>query len=239
MKAGRLLIVNADDFGQTAGVNRGVIEAHERGIVTSASLMVRWPAAGEAAAYARARPALSLGLHVDLGEWARWSEDWVAVYEVVPLGEEAAVAAEVGRQLGEFRRLTGSDPTHLDSHQHVHRGEPVRSVLTRLACGLGVPVRGCTPSVAYCGDFYGHSRRGEPCPEAITADALAQLLASLPAGLTELSCHPGYGGGPGSMYVAERAAEVRALCDPRVRAAVAGEGIELLSFRDIGGGWWE
>jgi len=46
----RYLIVNADDFGQSQGVNRGVIAAHEHGIVTSASLMVRWPAAIEAAA---------------------------------------------------------------------------------------------------------------------------------------------------------------------------------------------
>lgn len=49
----RFLIVNADDFGQSPGVNRGIIEAHEHGIVTSASLMVRWPAATEAAAYGR------------------------------------------------------------------------------------------------------------------------------------------------------------------------------------------
>jgi predicted glycoside hydrolase/deacetylase ChbG (UPF0249 family) len=235
MRTGRLLIVNADDFGQTAGVNRGVIEAHERGIVTSASLMVRWPAAAEAATYARTHPALGLGLHVDLGEWARRGEEWVAVYEVVPPGEEEAVAAEVERQLGEFRRLTGSGPTHLDSHQHVHRGEPVRSVLARLARGLGVPLRGCTPAVAYRGDFYGQTHRGEPCPDAIGADALIELLASLPAGVTELSCHPGYGGGPGSMYDAERAEEVKALCGPRVRAAVADSGIELVSFRDVGG----
>ena len=48
----RLLIVNADDFGLSPGVNAGVIEAHERGIVTSASLMVRWPRREQAAAYA-------------------------------------------------------------------------------------------------------------------------------------------------------------------------------------------
>jgi predicted glycoside hydrolase/deacetylase ChbG (UPF0249 family) len=239
MRTGRRLIVNADDFGQTAGVNRGVIEAHERGVVTGASLLVRWPAAVEAAAYARTRPALSVGMHVDLGEWACRGGEWVAVYEVVPRDDAAAVAAEVERQLGEFRRLTGSDPTHLDSHQHVHRNEPVRSVLLRLARGLGAPLRGCTPAVTYCGDFYGQTQRGEPCPEAITADALARLLARLPAGLTELGCHPGYGGGPGSMYDPERAEEVKALCDPRVRTALAQAGIELVSFRDAGGGWWE
>ncbi len=65
----RRLIVNADDFGHSAAVNAGVVEAHERGLVTSASLMVRRPAAAAAAAYARSRPELGLGLHVELGEW--------------------------------------------------------------------------------------------------------------------------------------------------------------------------
>ena len=51
--AERVLIVNADDFGRSPGVNRGVIRGHEQGIVTSATLMVRWPAAAEAAADAR------------------------------------------------------------------------------------------------------------------------------------------------------------------------------------------
>ena len=47
--AERRLIMNADDFGISPGVNAGIIEAHERGIVTSASLMVRWPDAVAAA----------------------------------------------------------------------------------------------------------------------------------------------------------------------------------------------
>jgi predicted glycoside hydrolase/deacetylase ChbG (UPF0249 family) len=63
----RCLIITADDFGRSPGVNRGIIAASEGGIVTSASLMVRWPAAA-GAAYARERPDLALGLHFDLGE---------------------------------------------------------------------------------------------------------------------------------------------------------------------------
>ena len=51
-----VLIVNADDFGLSEGVNRGIIEAHERGIVTSASLMVLRPAAASAADYSREDP---------------------------------------------------------------------------------------------------------------------------------------------------------------------------------------
>src|SRR5918994_7702206 len=63
------LIVNADDFGYTRGVNRGIVEAHEHGIVTSASLMVKQRAAEEAAAYARSHTQLSLGLHIELRRW--------------------------------------------------------------------------------------------------------------------------------------------------------------------------
>src|SRR5918996_571565 len=99
MPAERYLIVNADDFGLSSGVNRGIIAAHERGIVTSASLMVRWPAAHEAATYARTRPQLGVGLHVDLGEWIYRDGGWIPIYDVVHLDDYDAVAAEVERQL--------------------------------------------------------------------------------------------------------------------------------------------
>ena len=87
MDSRRLLIVNADDFGLSEGVNRGIIEAHERGIVTSASLMVLKEFAPDAAAYCREHGRLSLGLHLDLGEWVYDGEAWVAVYRVVALDD--------------------------------------------------------------------------------------------------------------------------------------------------------
>src|SRR5437870_11469633 len=120
MSGRRYLIVNADDFGQSPGVNRGIIEAHEHGIVTSTSLMVRWPAAAEAVEYVRKRPGFSLGLHIDLGEWVYRDENWTPLYQVVPLDDVAAVKEEISRQLAAFRNLAGRDPTHIDSHQHVH-----------------------------------------------------------------------------------------------------------------------
>ena len=237
MASTRYLIVNADDFGLSPGVNRGIIAAHEQGIVTSASLMVRWPAAAEAVAYSREHPGLSLGLHVDLGEWAYRDETWVPLYEVTRLDDTAAVADEVTRQLAAFRRLVGMDPTHIDSHQHVHRKDPVRSVVVAIARGLGVPLRHCSQDVQYCGSFYGQTTEGLPCPEGISVDGLIETLAGLPPGLTELACHPGEGDGDcaarNSMYRQERAVEVNILCDPRVRAAIVAERIELLSFGSV------
>lgn len=229
----RYLIVNADDFGRSPGVNRGVLQAHERGIVTSASLMVRWPAAAEAAAYCREYPSLSLGLHVDLGEWVFRDETWTPRYKVVPLEDVAAVTEEVARQLAAFRGLAGKDPTHLDSHQHVHLQEPVRCILLETGRALGIPVRHFSPNVNYSGAFYGQSRTGSPLPEAISLEGLVRLLAALPPGFTELGCHPGAEEDMDSTYRRQRTEELRALCHPCVREALVAEGIELRSFRDL------
>ncbi len=228
---GRFLIVNADDFGHSAGVNAGVIKAHERGIVTSASLMVRGGAAAGAAAYGRGS-SLSLGLHVDLGEWSWGDGDWVERYEVVPMEDGAAVEGEVRRQLERFHELVGRGPSHLDSHQHVHTSEPAAGVLVRLAQELGVPLRH-SGQVRYCGDLYGQTSTGEPMREAIGVENLIEILRRLEPGVTELACHPGEGSDIDSPYRYEREEELSALCDSRVRATIEAEGIVLRSFADI------
>lgn len=231
--ADRQLIVNADDFGQSLPINRGVIEAHERGIVTSASLMVRWPAAADAAACVRSRPGLSVGLHVDLGEWASDGGAWRPRYEVTAVDDPDAVRDEISRQVVRFQELLGRDPTHLDSHQHVHRREPVRSVVRAAASALGVPLREADPRVRYSGAFYGQTEDGKPWPDAITVDGLIQTLEALPPGITELGCHPGYAGDLDTTYDKERTLELATLCDPRVRHVLARLQIRLISFRDV------
>jgi predicted glycoside hydrolase/deacetylase ChbG (UPF0249 family) len=228
----RMLIVNADDFGLSPGVNRGIIAAHERGIVTSASLMVRWPAAPAAASYARAHRGLGVGLHLDLGEWAFRNGRWVALYEVVPPdADQSTLEAEVRRQLDEFRRLTRAEPTHVDSHQHVHRARATGEVVRRMAEELGVPLRHFS-AARYCGSFYGQTGEGDPLADAVSVDALLRVIADLPPGPTELCCHPGEAEPElDTMYRAERSHEVAALCDPRVRDALDRAGVELRSFR--------
>ena len=235
MACNKQLIVNADDFGQSLGVNGGVIEAHESGIVTSASLMVRWPAAAQAAADSRKQPKLSLGLHVDLGEWRYRDGAWIALYEVVPLDDVNIVKEEVVRQLATFHDLVGKRPTHMDSHQHVHLREPARAALCEVARFLDIPLRHFNPRVHYCGKFYGQTAEGLPLLDAISADSLVKILRTLPDGVTELSCHPGRANDLDTMYRNERAQEVRVLCDPQVRAGLVSMEIELRSFRSGSG----
>jgi predicted glycoside hydrolase/deacetylase ChbG (UPF0249 family) len=225
------LIVNADDFGQSEGVNRGILRAHREGIVTSASLMVRWPAAEHAALNAEQ---LDLGLHIDLGEWACHDGQWYARYERVSMDDPRAVESEVRFQLDEFWRLTGRMPTHIDSHQHIHLHEPALSVARRLADELSVPLRGCTANVRYCGNFYGQSETGAPCPAAIGVAAFVRLLGELPAGITELCCHPGEDARLDSSYCRERFHEVEVLCRAEIREAIETRGIRLITFAGIG-----
>jgi predicted glycoside hydrolase/deacetylase ChbG (UPF0249 family) len=234
MTGGRALIVTADDFGRTPEINAGVIAAHQDGIVTSASLMVRWPAAAAAVESARGRPGLSLGLHFEIGEWS-WDEQagWQIVYEVVDGDDGRAVGEAVERQLDAFRALTGADPTHIDSHQHVHRSEPARSILLAAARKLGVPLRGDDARVRHCPTFYGQTAEGVPLPELITSEALMATIRSLPGGVSELGCHPGEGAGMRTAYDRERADELRALCDPRVKACLAEEDVSLISFAEL------
>jgi predicted glycoside hydrolase/deacetylase ChbG (UPF0249 family) len=230
----RVLVVNADDFGRSPGVNRGVVRAHEEGIVTSATLMVRWPDAEEAAAYAR-RGSLAVGLHLDLGEWVYRDAEWRVRYEVLARQTPDAVGAEIARQLERFERLVGRPPTHLDSHQHVHREEPARSALRRIGERLRVPVRELTPDIVYCGAFFGQGAKGTPVPEAITVEALIETIETLPVGVTELGCHPASEVDHDSTYGPERVREVETLCDPRVRAAVERCGVLLRSFAELNG----
>lgn len=230
--AARRLIVNADDFGQTNSINQGIAHSVEHGIVTSASLMVRFPAAIEAAAIAARLTRLSVGLHVDLGEWTCRAGEWSLRYSVVPESDADAVAAEITRQLSVFRQLIGRDPTHLDSHQHVHRSEPTRSILVALGRSLGIPVRHFG-IVQHCGGFYGQTNNGHPYPEGLTVNHLIALIALLPVGVTEISCHPGHRPDVESMYCVERVLELDTLCDPRVRECLVTSGIELCSFHDL------
>jgi predicted glycoside hydrolase/deacetylase ChbG (UPF0249 family) len=226
------LIVNADDFGLSEGVNAGIAETHRRGIVTSASLMVRPQAAAAAAELSRDLPALSVGLHFDLGEWICREGMWYLLSEVVSLDDPRAVRAELWRQLNRFRELLGKDPTHLDSHQHVHRQSPVREVAAEIAAELDVPLRHDNSGVRYCGDFYGQTGDGRSRPEAILPERLVELIRDLPDGITELACHPGLDEHLPTMYCRERRREVESLCASPVREAVE-RFAKLISFADV------
>jgi predicted glycoside hydrolase/deacetylase ChbG (UPF0249 family) len=224
----RVVIVNADDFGQSNGVNSGVAQAYEHGILTSASLMVRYPAAAKAVEYARDHPALGVGLHLDLGEWLLQGGRWTALYRVADLSNTNAVRDELERQLEKFYKLLKRSPTHIDSHQHKHLQEPFRSIVCEAADRLNIAIRAI--SVRYCGRFYGQDENGVSHPDRISVPAFIRILNTLEAGVTEIACHPAAVDDLNTMYGSERLTELATLCDPRVREEVNNLRIALVSF---------
>jgi chitin disaccharide deacetylase len=213
----RRLIVNADDFGLTAGVNQGIIEAHVSGIVTSTSLMVDRPAAADAARLAREHPALSVGLH--------YVEDGP---EIDAPGHAARTFAT---QLDRFRELTGADPTHVDSHHHVHLTR--MPMFAPLVEPLGVPLRG-DGRARFVVAFYGQPRAGVVDLECVRAPYLLELLATEATDeLNELGCHPArVTPDLVSSYMREREAELATLTDPDLGARIEAIGLKLTSFHD-------
>jgi predicted glycoside hydrolase/deacetylase ChbG (UPF0249 family) len=215
----RYLIVNGDDFGASRGVNRGILEAHGRGILTSTSLMVDMPGTREAARLASEAPGLSVGLHADLAAG--------------DLDDACTCRAELDRQAERFHELLGRPPTHVDSHRNVHRRPALRPLFVALASRLGVPLREHSQA-RYFPSFYGRWA-GESHPEQVSAAALARMLRDeLGEGVTEIGCHPGYADAElRSDYSAERELEIRTLCDPALRELVAELGYRLIGFREL------
>lgn len=149
------LIVNADDFGLCASVNRGILEAHRGGIVTSATLLANAPGFEEALALARRTPSLGVGVHLNLtrgralsppagipslarGDGAFAHTPWSIARG---LWRRRIVLPEVEREwAAQVARIckAGLTPTHLDSEKHLHLLPPLLPVAMGLARDYGL-----------------------------------------------------------------------------------------------------
>jgi predicted glycoside hydrolase/deacetylase ChbG (UPF0249 family) len=221
----KLLIVNADDFGYGRAVNRGIIECFEHGVLTSAGLMINTPGTEEAVRMARERPGLSLGLHVNFTNEAQ---------RLVEFDEPEICRRALREQFARFVELVGRPPTHLDSHQHIHRRRPCLPSFLELAKEHGIPLRDQLP-ITYKGGFYAQWEYGVSDPSKVSLETLTRMLRNeLRGGIYELGCHPGYYD-PAETYVyhRDRELELATLCDPRLREVLAQEGIELMSYHQL------
>jgi predicted glycoside hydrolase/deacetylase ChbG (UPF0249 family) len=216
----RLLIINADDFGLARGVNEGVVEAHTDGILTSASLMVLTPGASEAAALAAAHTELSVGLHFD--------EDGSA-----DLDEPAQAARSFQAQLDRFRELVGRDPTHIDSHHHVHAQHERMATFKSLVEPLDIPLRNAG-QVAYIGGFWAQWEPGVTNLDYVRRPFLRHLVdTEVGEGFTEIACHPArVTEDLSSSYLHEREVELRTLTEEGLKQELEGAGVKLVSYHD-------
>jgi predicted glycoside hydrolase/deacetylase ChbG (UPF0249 family) len=236
----RMLVVNADDFGLTRGVNQGILRAHREGIVTSTTIMAGAPAFEHAVELARAAPALDTGVHLVL-----WPQD-DGLPQRLPAFLARALSSTISEIEANFARqvekvvAAGIVPSHLDTHKHTHLLPKVMSAVARVARRFGITwvrrplfARQAAAAGLRTSDYFVGMRLTGRLDQA----ALLAALARLRPGLTELMCHPGVCDDDlrraPTRLKEQRERELEALTSETVRSFVRNEGIELTSFRAL------
>jgi chitin disaccharide deacetylase len=217
----RKLVVNADDFGFTRDVNRGIVEAHRNGILTSTTLMATGAAFDDAVGLARENPALDIGVHLVLVGEPPFPITMAQLTRAMLLGR-IRIYEELRAQV---RRVfdAGLEPTHLDTHKHTHLLPPVLDAVVRLSEEYKIPwvrrpfdlpltpatrpaigwaKRATSQALGVMRSRLGRVLARHGCRSTdhfagfqitgrYNAAELAQLIRGLPEGSTEFMCHPG------------------------------------------------
>jgi predicted glycoside hydrolase/deacetylase ChbG (UPF0249 family) len=197
------LIVNADDFGLSRGVNHGIIDSHLYGIVNSTTMMMNMTGTEHAIQLAKNYPDLKVGVHLTLtcgkpllDEVPSLVDDNGYFRSLSSLKPSDISLHELERewtaQIEKFIH-SGLNPSHLDSHHHVHTLQELHPVVKELSLKFGLPVRRNgfngisgveTISDAALFDFYG---------EGASTEYFSNLTERFRGDLTlEIMCHPAY-----------------------------------------------
>ena len=216
----RKVVVNADDFGFTRDVNRGIVEAHRQGILTATTLMASGAAFDDAVRLARENPTLDIGVHLVLVGEPPFPATVAQLTRAVAFGR-IRIYDELQAQV---RRIldTGLEPTHLDTHKHTHLLPPVLEAVAQLSeeykipwvrrpfdfpltpAGPGVTwaKRATSKSLSIVRGRFARVLARHGCRSTdyfagfqitghYAAVDLARLIRALPEGSTEFMCHPG------------------------------------------------
>lgn len=184
------LIVNADDFGLSPGVNYGIIESFSHGILTSTTLMINQPFTKHAIELSKLYPKLSIGIHITLDKGHSLhgissltnSENELQNSEYLQKhGKEIDFYNEIESQLKKFILLVGKKPTHIDSHHHIHlRNLNALEAIKKISEKYCIKYR---LQETLIGDFYLNN---------VSKDFLLSKLKNEKRNILEIMCHPGF-----------------------------------------------
>lgn len=248
------IVFNADDFGYTEGVCDGIVEAMEVGVVRSTTAMVCVDDAASRLTRWLPRLAGRVGLHLQLtggtpcmpssrvpslvgedGRFVRSRRDLPGTLD------PAQILLEWEAQLERLRSL-GVEPTHLDSHHHVHLEPGVFESFCRFAHhhGLAGRTRAGLTTTALREAKVTCLDRCEPWYEQPSVEQLVQRIDAcarkLPRQTLEIMCHPARVDDAlrdGSSYVDAREAELAVLCEPRLREALDARGHHVADMATV------
>lgn len=247
----KTLIVNADDFGYSKGVNLGIIEAYQNGVVTSTTIMPGMDGFGHAVKLAEANPGLAVGVHLTLtmgkcvgGPYKTITDEngnFLRVNELTDRLDDVDLSEVRAEYEAQIMRVLDTNivPDHFDSHHHTHTLPGIFEVFKSIALKYGVAARvysrkgldGQYASIktpeSFCDSFYG---------ESATVEHLREVLAQNETSTLEIMCHPAYADYSlcaGSTYAVQRTTELHVLTLREVRELIAQQGYSLGSFSDL------
>lgn len=249
-----LLIVNADDFGLSKGQNYGIAEACRHGVVTSTTALVNGEAVEHAATLSRDLPKLGVGMHFVLtlgmplsampgltrdGVLGKWIWE-MAEQGTLPLDE---ISRELDCQFNRFVDLFDREPTHLDSHHHVHMIPAIFPLVAEFAARKGVAMRvdrkvqalhNLTLTDAPTTEGFSDAFYGDEISEALLLQALEASAARGERSL-EIMAHPAFVDNTvrKSAYCWPRLTELDVLTSPSLKYAIAERGYRLGTFKDL------
>lgn len=203
----RYLIVNADDFGYSFSINKGIIEAHIKGIVTSTSVMVDAIAAQEAANLTQYKD-LSIGLHFEVKNFDN-------------------VAGELERQVAKFTSIVGRRPDHIDTHKIHTSHEGFNKVLPAYAEQHKIPIRQLS-GIKFIDSFMGLHSDGD-----VSVERLKAAIDEATDEYNELMCHVGYSDDylrGKSSYNVKPEEELASICNPAIKEYLKEKEIELINW---------
>lgn len=252
----RRLIINADDCNLTPGVTRGILCCHDRGGITSTTVLMNLPLDEKTVRELNRRPKLGVGIHLNvtlgkpLGPRASVSSLMKSggrfkrpmdYFHRMPREEE--VAREYDAQIRLFEKRFGRKPDHLDTHHHLHDFPVFFKALAKIARKWQLPLR---RSRIFQLSGRENLRKGLKTTDYLFGnlearfvwrkDSFFGLLESLPAGTSEIACHPAFCDAQLreiSSLKEPREVELRLFSDKSLRKEAASLGIELTQFSQI------
>ncbi|MCM8776362.1 MAG: ChbG/HpnK family deacetylase [Candidatus Omnitrophica bacterium] len=249
----RILIVNADDCNLTQGVTEAILDCHDRGIVTSTTILVNLPVDSRMVRETKKRQSLGIGIHLNITLGRPVSNpkkikslldpsDCFRKFQSLlkpPRPKADEIFHEYQSQIELFQKIFGRRPTHADTHHQVHDDPYFFQVIIRVARENRLPIRRSQlmrqsgllkkTGVRSTDFIFGNLR-----PEGHwTSEAVRAILPNLPNGISEIICHPGRNDSDLksiSSFTAGRETEWRIFRSKRLKAAVQRSGIVLSHY---------
>ncbi len=246
MEPERLLIVNADDYGRTPEISRGILDAFSAGILKSTTIMSNLVSRMELDSAQAAGIACGLHFNLTCGKpISAVPKEFLSPVLSFDKSKAFSLPADVVRAeldaQWDFVATHGIRISHIDSHHHIHTNPNVLAIVAEFALRRGVPVRPCDESTALLLSKLGIASTGSFSAEffgecSVSEENFVEILKRSEAKSLEIMTHPGYSSPElenESTYAKEREIELAVLKSPQLAEKIAALGWTLGSYFDL------